>query len=340
MPFAKLQGNRRIASCLAVTAAAFLFSLPLAHTQESASDPNIPRADRPRLSVTVRDGGGATINSAGIVKLYRDGMLSDETGLSHGRAFFDNILFGNYTLVIDATGYKPAQRDVNVSIAMLYEIEANLQRDTAPDGAAGGPAKPLLAPKAKEALEKCLKALSSKKLAEAQKYLDEALKLAPGHPDVLYAQGLVLLDQRNWTQAQSVLEKASQMDPTNAHAFSSLGMAFVDEGKYGQAIAPLERALQLDAAAWEPQWMLGESYYRLQQYDQALKASQTAWTESNGKEPRIELLLAESLTAVGKYEDAAQALRDFLKRYGDRPEASKAQRWLDGLARNGKIHSN
>jgi len=341
MHFAKLHRNGRIVFCFALAAAAFPLSLPLAYSQDSASDPNIPRADRPRLSITVRDSGGAAINSAGLVKLYRDGMLFDQTGLSHGRAFFDNILFGDYTLEIDATGYKPAQRDVNVSIAMLYEIEANLQRDTAPDGAAAvAPAKPLLAPKAKEALEKCLKALSSKKLAEAQKYLDEALKLAPGHPDVLYAQGLLLLDQRNWTQAQSVLEKASQMDPTNAHAFSSLGMAFVNDGKYGQAIAPLEKALQLDRAAWEPQWMLGESYYRLQQYDQALKASQTAWTESNGKEPRIELLLAESLTAVGKYEDAAQALRDFLKRYGDRPEASKAQRWLDGLARNGKIHSN
>jgi TolA-binding protein len=52
------------------------------------------------------------------------------------------------------------------------------------------------------------------------------------------------------------------------------------------------------------------------------------------------LLLAQSLTAVGKYEDAAQSLRDFLKRYGSRPEAATAQRWLDGLARNGKIRSN
>jgi len=340
MHFAKLHRNLRIGFCLAIAVAASLLSLPLAHSQDSASDPNIPRADRPRLSITVRDGGGAAISSAGIVKLYRDGTLSDETGLSHGRAFFDSIPFGNYTLVIEATGYKPAQRDVNVSIAMLYEIEANLQRDTAPDGASAAPAKPLLAPKAKEALDKALKALSKSKLSDAEKYLDEALKLAPSNPDVLYVQGVLFLDKQNFAQAQSALEKASQMDPTNAHAFSRLGMALVDEGKYGDAIAPLEKSLQLDAAAWEPQWMLGESYYRLQRYDQALKASQTAWTESNGKEPRIELLLAESLTAVGKYEDAAQALRDFLKHYGDRPEASKAQRWLDGLARNGKIHSN
>jgi len=151
---------------------------------------------------------------------------------------------------------------------------------------------------------------------------------------------VLFLKQQNWVQAQSALERASQMDPTNARAFSALGMALEDAGKHDQAIAPLEKSLQLDARAWEPQWVLGEAYYHLQQYDQALKASQLAWAQSNGKAPQVELLLAKALTAVGKYEDAAQSLRDFLKRYGDRPEAPNAQRWLDGLAKNGKIRSN
>jgi tetratricopeptide (TPR) repeat protein len=96
----------------------------------------------------------------------------------------------------------------------------------------------------------------------------------------------------------------------------------------------------LNSGTWETQWALGKAYYHREQYDQALKASQLAWEQSNGKAPQIELLVAQSLTAVGKYEDAAQSLRDFLKRYGDRPEAPTAKRWLDGLAKNGKIHSN
>jgi tetratricopeptide (TPR) repeat protein len=288
----------------------------------------------------VHDRAGEQINAAGSVKLYRDGVLSGSTALSRGRAFFGSIPFGSYTLVVDATGYKSTQRDVNVSVAMRYEVDANLQRDSAPDANAGVPAKPLLAPKAKEALDKSLKALSKNKLPEAEKYLDEAVKLAPGHPDVLYVQGVLFLDRQNFPQAQSILEKASQMDPTNARAFSGLAMALVDQGKYDQAISTAEKSLQLDAAAWEPQWMLGESYYHLQQYDQALKASQLAWTASNGKDPRIGLLLAKSLTAVGQYEDAAQKLRDVVKRYHDRPEAATAQRYLDRLKNDGKINSN
>ena len=339
MRFAKLHRSTRAGLCLPVLVAILLLSIPSSLAQDSGSDGTTLRADRPALSVTVHDNGGAPISSAGTVKLYRDTTLFDETGLSHGRAFFASLPFGSYTLVVEATGYKPAQRDVNVSVAMRYEIDANLQREGSAD-AANVPAKPLLAPKAKEALDKSVKALGKSKFSEAEKYVAEALQLAPGHPDVLYVQGVLLLDEKHWAEAQDALEKASQMDPTNALALSRLGMALVDEGKYEQAIAPAEKSLRIDAAAWEPQWVLGESYYHLQQYDQALKASQLAWTQSNRKEPRIELLLAKSLTAVGKYEDAAQSLRDFLKHYGDRPEAPTAQRWLNGLAKNGKIRAN
>jgi len=60
------------------------------------------------------------------------------------------------------------------------------------------------------------------------------------------------------------------------------------QGGNGAAIAPLEESLQLDAAgSWETRW-------------------------------KIELLVAQSLTAVGRYEHAAQVLRAFLRDYGDR----------------------
>jgi TolA-binding protein len=96
----------------------------------------------------------------------------------------------------------------------------------------------------------------------------------------------------------------------------------------------------LGAGGWETHWALGKAYYYHEQYDQALKTSQLALTESDGKAPQIELLVAQSLTAVGRYDDAAQALRDFIKNHSDRPEAATAQRWLDGLVKNGKVSRN
>jgi Tfp pilus assembly protein PilF len=316
-------------------------SPPPAPCQDSGNEKIIPRGDRAELSVTMRDSSGEPISAPAIVKLYHDGVPTDQSAAAHGRAFFVFRTLGTYTLVVDATGYKAAEKEVMVSVAMKFEVDVYLQREPSANETAGVPGKPLLSPKAKESLDKGLQSLGANKLTDAEKYVGEAMKLAPGHPDVLFVQGVLFLSQRNWAQAQNVLEKASQMDPNSARIYSALGMALTDQGKYEEAIIPLEKSLQLETSGgWETHWALGKAYYYRRQYDQALKSSQLALTESNGKAPQIELLVAQSLTAVGRYDDAAQALREFLKRHGDSPEAPTARRWLDGLTKNGKARQN
>src|SRR5262249_5141864 len=156
--------------------------------------------------------------------------------------------------------------------------------------------------------------------------------LAPAHPDVLYVQGVLLLKQRQWGRAQEVLEKSTQLDPEHGQAFAALGMALCDQGKYDSAIAPLEKSLQLNPSLWDTRWALAKAYYQQAHYEQALQMSEAALSAANGKAPEIQLLVAQSLTAVGRYDDAAQALRDFLRDHSDRREAATAQRWLDGLS--------
>jgi len=195
----------------------------------------------------------------------------------------------------------------------------------------------VLAPKAKEVLNKALQALQANNLEEAEKRLSEAIRLAPGHPDVLYLQGVLYLRRSKWTEAQSVLEKAIQIDPKHARALAALGTALSNQGKYDAAIAPLEKSVQLSPGSWETHWTLAKAYYYHKQYPEALKTSQQALTESNGKAPEIALLVAQSLSANGRYEDCAQALRNFLKNHADHPEAVTAQRWLARLKQSGKI---
>jgi len=321
--------------------AAFLFFMPpLALSQDSGNESTIPRGDRPEISLTVRDSSGEAISGPATVKLYRDGVPVDQSATSHGRAFFILRALGGYTVIVEAAGYKSAQKDVSVTMAIKQEIDVYLQPTSTPANGTAVPGKPVLAPKAKEALEKGFKALNENKLSEAEKYIGEAVKLAPGHPDVLFAQGFLYLNQRNWAQAQGVLEKAVQMDPNDPRILAALGMSLTNQGKYQEAIPPLEKSLESGTGGWETHWALAKSYYYREQYDQALKTSQLALTESNGKAPQIELLVAQSLTAVGRYDDAAQTLRDFIKNHGDRPEAATAQRWLDGLVKNGKVSRN
>jgi hypothetical protein len=84
-------------------------------------------------------------------------------------------------VIVEAAGYENAQTEVSVRVTGRTQVHVYLRRLSA-DGRAGGvPRQALLAPKAKEALEKGFEALSADKMGEAEKYVGEAMRLAPGH---------------------------------------------------------------------------------------------------------------------------------------------------------------
>jgi len=292
------------------------------------------------ITVTVHDASGTPLSSPATVKLFRGVVPSGQRDASRGVAEFVVIGLGEFTVVAAAPGYAEAQKDVSVDITGRARVDVYL-RPVSGTQSLAVPGKPLLAPKAKEALDKGLRALKENKLADADKYVGEAMRLAPGNPEVLYAQGILSLKQRDWRRAQTVLKEATQIDPNSAPAFAALGLALCDQGNYDAAIAPLSKSLQLDpAGAWETRWALAKSYYQREQYPEALNMSQEAFARSNGKAPAVALLVAQSLTAVGRFEDAAQVLREFLRDHASTQEAATARRWLEQLAANGKIRSN
>ncbi len=316
--------------------ASFLILAFCSRGQDSGGDNLGPRGNRGEISITVRDSSGQPLPIAAAVKLYHGGMPAGQGMTSHGRAFFITQGLGNFTINVEANGYKPAQKELSMPIAIRAEVDVILVRATS--DTAGVSSKPVLAPKAKEAFDKALQAMNANKLDEAEKYVNEAVRLAPGHPDVLFVQGVLYLTKHNWPQAQESLEKATQADPANGRAYAALGMALNSQAKYAEAVPAFEKSVQLDPpGSYETQWALGKAYYYHEQYNEALKASQLALTESAGKAPQIELLVAQSLTAVGRYEDSAQTLRSFIREHGDRPEAATAKRWLDNLVKSGKI---
>ncbi len=292
------------------------------------------------IDVIVHGPSGQPVSSSVMVRLFRGTIPAGQAETTVGRAELVVNEVGDFTVVVQAGGYANAQKDFSINSAGRAEVDVYLQALSASPVAV--PGRPVLAPKAKKAVDEGLRALGANNLAEAEKHAGQALRLAPGHPDVLYLQGVILLKQRDWSKAQNILEKAVQVDPSHVNAFAALGMALCDQGKYEAAIAPLEKALHLNPApaSWDTRSALAQAYYQQARYDQALQMSQDAWSFSKGKAPEIELLVAQSLTAVGRYEDAAQTLRQFLRDYADRPEAATARRWLDRLAADGKIHAN
>jgi tetratricopeptide (TPR) repeat protein len=290
------------------------------------------------IEVTIRDSSGEILSVPANVKLYWNGTPCGEESTSNGRISFTMADLGDFTVMVEAAGYKSAQKDVKVAEPDRYRVEVYLQRETSSSFALGAAGNPILAPKAKEALDKGMQALRDDKLDVAEKALDQAMQLAPNNPNVLYMQGVLNLKKHQWTKAQSVLEKATQIDPNSARALAALGMALCNQKKYAEAIPPLEKSVQLDTASgWETHWSLAQSYYHSARFDEALKASQQAQAESNGQVPHIALLVAQALTAVGRYEESATVLRELLKSHSDGPEAVTARRYLERLTADGKI---
>jgi predicted Zn-dependent protease len=306
-------------------------------SQRDGNDQNIFRGNHAEMRITVRDSSGQPLNAHAVVKLIRMGALTNQAATNNGHASFILPALGDYTVSVTAPGFLPGQRDVNVPVENEIEVDVTLQRDTSNGDTEAVPGKPLLAPKAQEAFTKGLQALGQNNLKEAQRQVAEAMKLAPGHPDVLYVQGVLYLKQNKNAEAQEVLLKATQLDPKHGPAFAALGMTYVNEGKYDTAIPQLETSTLLEPGNWDAERTLAQAYYRDGRYAEALKTAQDALTKANGKAPEIELTVAESQVAIGKYEDAGMTLKDFLQKHGDRPEAAKARKWLDRLKADGKI---
>ena len=315
------------------------FFCPLAvWCQTNAVGGKAPRGLHVEIEVTIRDIAGEILSVPATVKLYLNGTPCDEGLTSNGRISFTMNDLGSFTVIVEAAGYKSGQNGVKVPEPDKVQVEVNLQRETSSSFAPGTTGNPILAPKAKEALYKGMQALRDDKLGEAEKSLDQAMQLAPNNPNVLYMQGVLNLKKHEWTKAQSVLEKATQVDPNSARALAALGMALCNQKKYAEAIPPLEKSVQLDTASgWETHWSLAQSYYHSARFDEALKASQQAQAESNGQVPHVALLVAQALTAVGRYEDSATVLRELLKNHSDGPEAVTARRYLERLSADRKI---
>jgi len=247
---------------------------------------------------------------------------------------------GDFLVVVEASGYKPGRANVDVPIPVKVEVDVYLQPENDANSTVNGaPGAPVLAPKAQKEVDLGLKALQENKLDDAQKHLNAAAALAPSYPDVLYLIGVLAIRRNDLPRAREVLTKATQIDPKHARALAALGTVLSNQSNYEEAISPLEKALEVNPRSWETRWTLAKACYYQRQYDRALKESQSALAAAEGRAPEIELLVAQSLTSVGRYEDSAQTLRTFVQNHPDHPQAAVAQRWLDRLKQAGKIKS-
>ncbi len=297
-------------------------------TSGAAAGSMIPTS---RLDVYVRDGDGGPLGQMALVTVTRiSNQYWQQMTAQAGRASFDNVVSGRYTVQVVAPGYERAVEDVDVIGSGGSEPVYVTMKPESPRGEAApvvlGP--PVLAPKARKELEKALEAIRAAKFTEARAHLDAVYRLAPSHPDVNFVFGVYSSLGNDWQQAKSYWEKAIAIYPQHLLAQVSLGDALLRENKPADAIPHLTKALELEPNSWRAHALLADADLRLGSPEEAVREAERAVQLGHERAAGVRPLLARALAAQGKADRAIQILESYLREH---PSDTAAQIQLDSL---------
>jgi len=113
-------------------------------------------------------------------------------------------------------------------------------------------------------------------LAEAEKMLREALKVAPRYAPALQTLGTVLLDRANVEPALELFRQSLAVNPLNSETYFNMGAAYLRLGNLNQALEMTQKALVIDDEDARHYTQLAEIYSRLSKADQSRSALQKA----------------------------------------------------------------
>jgi tetratricopeptide (TPR) repeat protein len=159
-------------------------------------------------------------------------------------------------------------------------------------------------------------------LREAQRYSDaknfytKVLNSMPNETSVRYARALVAEKLGDLDLLESDLNLILEQEPTNAQVLNALGYTLADRtNRYEEALQYIQRAMELepdDAAVVDS---MGWVYYRLGDYNQAIKHLRRA--NELSQDPEIAAHLGEVLWVSGDQQGALEIWENALKQNPD-----------------------
>jgi len=234
-------------------------------------------------------------------------------------------------LEVSAAGYEPHHERLSI-VAQASFASIELKPSGSGDAAASGkvPGMPVQAPKAQKLLAKATESLRAENPEQARAPLDEAMRLAPGHPDVQYLYGVYCKETKDVPGAVSYWEKALNLYPKHYGALMSMGETMLKTQKPEEAASYLKRAIEAAPASWRSHALLARADQRLGQehYDDAIHEAEHAIEIGHDQAVSIEPLLIDMLIAQGKKDRAITVLQQYV---GQKPDDGAARQLLDKL---------
>lgn len=148
-----------------------------------------------------------------------------------------------------------------------------------------------------------------------------------------YQQGEKALAENRYADAQRAYEKLRQLAPATAEVHARLGLIYFQERNYSQAVASLHRALSLKPDLPKLDTLLAMSLSELGRYTEALPGLQKGFQQS--ADPAIHrmcgLQLVRSYTSLQRDRDAVEVALKLNSLYPKDPEV---------LYQTGKVYGN
>lgn len=151
-------------------------------------------------------------------------------------------------------------------------------------------------------VKKAIELNKSRKVWEADKNFQKALQFNPDDMTVRLEYGNYLLEQRKYTQAVEQFAKVLQADLNNVAALTKMTELNFQLHRWNDAVMYGGKLLQTNSSA-DVKYMLGKSYYELENYGQSQKFLKEA-LDANPKNLPAVTLLGKVLIELSDYKQA------------------------------------
>jgi Tfp pilus assembly protein PilF len=208
-----------------------------------------------------------------------------------------------------------------------WQIAGRIQAFVPPDPSLGEERSRDLPTRAQRLLTRAQRWIERGEAGVADRTLQEALFIAPDHPELLRLRAVALHLQRRYTDAVGLLRRAASLRPDDALIHNNLGSALGESGDFEGARDAFRTASQVApdlAVSW---FNLGKSADALLDSEAAHAALSRALEIDPSHQP-ARILDANVLKTLGRLDEAAAQFRKAIE---TRPDEAEAWAGLIGM---------
>lgn len=261
-------------------------------------------------------------------------VSSSSTGMA-GSFEFHQLQQGFYE-VVATSGTARAEEQVQVN-SQNTSVELRLPVTTKPnDGISGNTVSVnqyRVPEAARDELRKAQDAASKNKGEEAIRHLDRALEIQPNYANALSLRAAFRLDSKDIPGAMEDAQKAIDNDANFALAYTVMGSALNMQMKFDDALRSLQRAETLAPDVWQTYFEIGRAYIGKKDYAMAMPALDRAEKLGPQNYSLIQLVHANCLLQMGRNNEAATELQQYIARNPNSKWIEQAKDML-GLAQS------